>query len=323
MSVNASGPAVRSTKLRARQLQSGMKGDLIAIIGEGVGTTLFLLMAFLAAEQSHTPGTISVNGSDTMINDIGGANQQRVFYASLGFGISLLVNVFIFARISGAHLNPAVTLAFIIIGAIPPLRAVGYIIAQILGGIVAAGFAEALLPGTLNVVTTLTPGVSISQGLFIEMFATSQLVLAILFLALEKNDANSIAPMVIGFALFVGELASIGWTGGSINPARSFGPAVVKKSFVGYHWIYWVGPFLGAALAALFYVGAKWAPYESAGNAGSTPPEALAPPNFSVGEAVSKKPADYHGTEEEQTEDVLKNVNGNPTMPNPGPERMV
>ena len=96
---------------------------------------------------------------------------------------------------------------------------------------------------------------------------TSRLMLAILLLAAEKHKATFIAPIGIGLALFVAELLGVYYTGGSLNPARSFGPSVVLRTFTGYRgspccfgesmlmvdWIYWVGPILGAIIAAGFY----------------------------------------------------------------------
>jgi aquaporin rerated protein, other eukaryote len=83
-------------------------------------------------------------------------------------------------------------------------------------------------------------------------------------LAAEHHKGTFLAPIGIGLALFVAELASIFFTGGSLNPARSFGPDVVLGTFNGYHWIYWVGPMLGAVLAVLFYRFVKMLEYETA-----------------------------------------------------------
>lgn len=95
-------------------------------------------------------------------------------------------------------------------------------------------------------------GLSVAQGLFIEVFLTAQLVFVVYLLAVEKHRATYIAPLGIGLSLFMCHMVGVPLTGTSVNPARSFGPAVVE-GFVGYHWIYWVGPFLGALLAwALF-----------------------------------------------------------------------
>jgi aquaporin related protein len=75
----------------------------------------------------------------------------------------------------------------------------------------------------------------------------------ILMLAAEKSKDTFIAPIGIGLSLFVVELAGVNYSGGAINPARSFGPCVAGAHFTGYHWIYWLGPSMGAVIAAGFY----------------------------------------------------------------------
>lgn len=137
--------------------------------------------------------------------------------------------------------------------------------AQILGAMVAAALVDCMIPGPISVThTTLAPGMSIAQGVFFEMFLTCELVFTVLMLAAEKSKATFIAPIGIGLALFVAELAGVYYTGGSLNPARSFGPCVASASFEGYHWIYWVGPFLGALLSAGYYRFVKYFNYEEA-----------------------------------------------------------
>lgn len=96
-----------------------------------------------------------------------------------------------------------------------------------------------MLPGPIVVVTTLSPGTSIAQGVFIEAFGTMLLVFVILMLAAEKHESTPVAPVGIGLALFVGELATVYYTGGALNPARAFGPSVAALDFPGYHYIYW------------------------------------------------------------------------------------
>ena len=116
----------------------------------------------------------------------------------------------------------------------------------------AAGFVNGLLPGPLIIGTTLDPSISVLRGLWLECFVTAQLVLTILML-----KGGSAKPMYIGFSLFAAEICSVFFTGGSLNPARSFGPAVVV-GFPSYHWIYWVGPLLGSILASGAYALIKW-----------------------------------------------------------------
>lgn len=101
------------------------------------------------------------------------------------------------------------------------------------------------------------------QGLFIEMFLTAQLVFTIFMLAAEKHKGTFIAPVGIGLSLFIAELTGVFFTGGSLNPARSFGPAVVNREFASYHWIYWLGPVLGSIVAAGFYKFIKILEYET------------------------------------------------------------
>ena len=154
----------------------------------------------------------------------------------------------------------------------PPLRGLMVFPAQLVAGIASAGVVSALFPGALNVGTRLGGGTSISQGLFIEMFLTAQLILVIIMLAVVKHKSTYLAPVGIGLTFFVCEMVGTSnpsfhsfwtqsnksqpgdyYTGGSLNPARSLGPDVINRSFPGYHWIYWVGPLLGSLLASGFY----------------------------------------------------------------------
>jgi len=234
------------------------------MIGEYVGTVLFLMFAFggtnvaLSPQTALTSGTTS--GDQSTIQTL---NTSNLLYISLAFGFSLTVSAWIFFRVSGGLFNPAVSLGMALVGVLTPVRACLLAFVQILGGMTAAAIVQVLTPGPLNVRTTLSHGTSISRGLFIEMFLTAWLMLAILLLAAEKNKATFIAPVGIGIALFVAEMWGVGYTGGSLNPARSFGPSVVVRQFDGYDWIYWVGPALGATIAAAFYALLKWFHFET------------------------------------------------------------
>jgi aquaporin rerated protein, other eukaryote len=150
-----------------------------------------------------------------------------------------------------------------LIGALTLLRAALIFVAQMAGAIAAAGAVQGLFPGPLKVNTALADGTSSAQGVFIEMFLTTELVFVIFMLAGEKHKATFLAPIGIGLALFVSEMCGVFYTGGSLNPARSFGPAVVT-GFQGSQWIYWVGPFLGTLLAFGFYRLMKYVDYETA-----------------------------------------------------------
>lgn len=185
-----------------------------------------------------------------------------LLYISTCFGASLAATVWIFFRISGGMFNPAVTIGLCLVGAVPVIRGIVAIPAQIVGAIAASFFVKALFPGPLAVTTTLSLPTNQVQGMFIEMMLTAQLIFTIYMLAVEKHRATFLAPLGIGLSLFVAELAGVFYTGGSLNPARSFGPCVANNDFPPTHWIYWVGPFLGALLAAGSYKLFKLARYE-------------------------------------------------------------
>ncbi|CUS14675.1 unnamed protein product [Tuber aestivum] len=244
VSLNAGSPAP--------SMQSTLKDYGLLVFGEFLGTFLFLFFAFggtQAVKINH------VGGGGSPPKDPTGAvvTPDLLLYVAMCFGFSLTVNVWVFYRVTGALFNPAITLGCVLTGGVPPLKGVLVGIAQIVGGIAASGLVEGLTPGELAVGTTLAPGVSVVQGLFIELFLTAQLMLTIFLLAVEKHRATFIAPLGIGLSFFITQLFGVYFTGGSLNPARSLGPAVITGDFPGHHWIYWVGPALGAALGAAVY----------------------------------------------------------------------
>ncbi|OBT72434.1 hypothetical protein VF21_08226 [Pseudogymnoascus sp. 05NY08] len=244
------GNANVSSTRRKHKDQLGMLGladstrnNTVAVIGEFVGTFLFLFWSFVGAQIANTPKP----------KDGAAPNTSNLMFVSLCFGFSLTVNVWAFYRVTGGLFNPSVTLALFLVGGLPAMRALLVLVAQILGGICAAAVVSALFPGPLNVETGLGGGASTAQGLFIEMFLTAQLVFVIIMLAVVKHKSTFLAPVGIGLAFFLTELCGIYFTGGSLNFARSLGPAVVNRHFPRYFWIYFLGPLLGALLAVGFY----------------------------------------------------------------------
>uniref|UniRef100_F6RW76 Aquaporin-2 n=1 Tax=Xenopus tropicalis TaxID=8364 RepID=F6RW76_XENTR len=161
----------------------------------------------------------------------------------------------IFGHISGAHINPAVTIAFLIGCHISFLRALFYIIAQLVGAIAGAAIVSAIAPldarGNLaiNEVTNGSPG----QACAVELFLTFQLVLCVFASTDSRRSDNVGSPAIsIGLSVTVGHLLGIYLTGCSMNPARSFGPAAITGIFTD-HWVFWIGPLVGGILASLFY----------------------------------------------------------------------
>ncbi|EIN04635.1 aquaporin-like protein [Punctularia strigosozonata HHB-11173 SS5] len=217
--------------------------DLQAAALEYVGTTTFLLLFFGAIQA------VSVQDPNVASSPI---VETQLYIATSG-GISLLISAWLFFRVTGAIFNPNVALALVLCKIISPIRFVLFCIAQLLGGITAAALILALTSGATSSNTTLGPNINSAQGVFIEMFITAALCLAVLMLAAEKHIATPFAPVGIGLTLFAGLLFAIPYTGGSMNAARSFGPAVVSGFPHGNHWIYWVGPGLGSLLAVAIY----------------------------------------------------------------------
>ncbi|KAM0798390.1 aquaporin-like protein, partial [Usnea florida] len=235
------------------------RSHFVAMCGEFIGTFLFLFFAFSGTQVANTQ-----TQPQTSTTIAQASNPAQLLYISLCFGFSLAVNAWVFFRISGGLFNPAVTLGMCLVGALPYMRGVLLAVSQVLGAICAAAVVAVLFPGPLNVRTALRIGTSVTQGLFIEMFLTTQLVFTIFMLAAEKHKATFIAPVGIGLSLFIAELTGVFYTGGSVNPARSFGPDVVLHTFHHYHWIYWLGPTLGSLLASAFYRFMKMLEYETA-----------------------------------------------------------
>ena len=213
-----------------------------------------------------------------------GPNPQTILYISLSFAVSLAITCWVFFRVSGGQFNPAVTLGLCLIGAITWTRGCLIFPAQLAGAISAACVVKWLYFGPLAVTTSVAADTTIAQGLFIEMFLTALLVFSVMMLAAERHKTTFLAPIGIGMALFVAELAGVcklaplsdgapprvsmltlpDYTGGSLNPARSFGPCVATMSFRGEHWIYWAGPCLGAVVASGLFKFLKSMKYDSA-----------------------------------------------------------
>ncbi|KAH7135366.1 aquaporin-like protein [Dendryphion nanum] len=242
----------------AQKPLSTLGAHFVAASGEFVGTFFFLYFAFAGQVM------LTTQASEVSLQNGGSSSQTNIFTALL-YGFSLLVNVWAFYRISGGLFNPAVTLGMVLAGTLPAIRGLFLFPAQLLAGIVAGGLVSCMFPGNIaSTNTTLSPGTSIAQGVFIEMFMTAELVFVVLMLAAEKSKDTFIAPVGIGLALFVAMMGGVYFTGGSLNPARSFGPAVASAQFPGYHWIYWIGPFLGSLIAAGYYRFVKYFNYEEA-----------------------------------------------------------
>lgn len=169
-------------------------------------------------------------------------------------GLALFVAVAIGANISGGHVNPAVTFGLAVGGQITILTGIFYWIAQLAASIVACYLLKVVTGGLAVPIHGVAAGVGAIQGVVFEIIITFALVYTVYATAADpkKGSLGTIAPIAIGFIVGANILAAGPFSGGSMNPARSFGPAVASGDFSG-HWIYWVGPLIGGGLAGLIY----------------------------------------------------------------------
>jgi aquaporin Z len=178
---------------------------------------------------------------------------------ALAHGLALSIAVSIFAGISGAHFNPAVTIGFVATGRIAPSLAAVYIIAQLIGATAAAAACKAIFPEVA--VNSANLGIPLPADWakdFATIVGTEGILTFLLMTAIFGTavDGRALTMKLGGFAVGLTVafdiLAAGKVTGASMNPARSFGPALVHGNF-DFHWCYWVGPILGAVVAALVY----------------------------------------------------------------------
>ncbi|KAL5720945.1 Aquaporin PIP2-4 [Ranunculus cassubicifolius] len=223
-----------------------------AIIAEFVATLLFLYITVL---------TVIGYKSQSAADPCGGVGILGIAWA---FGGMIFVLVYCTAGISGGHINPAVTFGLFLARKVSLIRAVMYMVAQCLGAICGVGFVKAFQKsyyvkwgGGAN---ELAAGYSKGTGLAAEIIGTFVLVYTVFSATDPKRSARDshvpvLAPLPIGFAVFMVHLATIPITGTGINPARSFGAAVIYNQDKAWddQWIFWVGPFIGAAIAAAYH----------------------------------------------------------------------
>jgi MIP family channel proteins len=187
-------------------------------------------------------GAIMVDASTGALGHVG---------VALTFGLVILVMIATFGHLSGAHFNPAVTLALALSRHFTWREVPAYVGAQLLGAILGAGTLRGLLGNGADLGATVPAG-PVLQAFGLEILLTLILVLVILAVATDPRANNGIAALAIGGAVALDALWGGPISGASMNPARSFGPALVAGVWQA-HWVYWLGPLLGAALGAFIY----------------------------------------------------------------------
>ncbi len=170
---------------------------------------------------------------------------------ALAFGLVITICVASIGHISGAHINPAVTIGFWSVRRFAGREVVPYVIAQCVGAVAASALSVWLLGPVGNFGATI-PGLPLAQSFVVEMGYTGLLGFVIMAVATDERAPAAIAPFAIGATVFAGALVTGPLTGGSFNPARSLGPAIVGGIWTS-HWLYWAAPIIGMVGAMHLY----------------------------------------------------------------------
>ncbi len=218
------------------------------------------------AEFFGTLVLVTMGCGTAMLVGCDAVNSGGYILTALAFGLSIVAMAYSIGNISGCHVNPAVSLGVLLSGGMSLGDFIGYVIAQCLGALAGAGLLSLIFK--LGSVTDMTGGFgsnglagvggSAVAGLVVEIVLTCIFVMAILGVTSKKAAHGSFGGLVIGLTLVLVHILGIGLTGTSVNPARSFGPALVA-SITGNGeplsclWVFIVGPFVGAILATIIY----------------------------------------------------------------------
>ncbi len=225
--------------------------DTRKLVAEAVGTACLVFFAVGVATLSFGFGFA------------GDSKSAGVVATALSFGLVLLALAYAIGPISGAHVNPAVTIGFLVAGRIPVAEAVGYWIAQVVGAIVGAGLLRALFAASPDYSTDKvglgTDGwgdnswVHLSAGgAFLAEVVLTFLFVFVVLTVTRRAATPAMAGLALGLALTAVHLIGIPLTGTSVNPARSIGPALfVGGSALSQLWLFIVAPLVGGAIAAL------------------------------------------------------------------------
>ena len=213
-------------------------------------------------------GTISITLAAVSFGN--GLSVEAIIMISLAHGGAIGLMVYAFGHISGAHINPAVTIPMMITRKIGVADGFAYIGSQLAGAAAAAFAHKAILPQGASVNFGVQTGpselleFSVSSAIWVEMILTFFLVTVIYMVAVHKKAPAGIHGITIGGMVFLIHLISVPLTGASVNPARTFGPALAS-GFWEFHWIYWVAPIIGGIIAGVImqYVYVRKADKES------------------------------------------------------------
>ncbi|EGC39546.1 aquaporin [Dictyostelium purpureum] len=189
---------------------------------------------------------------------VAGDSAARALLACFIQGMALAALIWAVSGVSGCNLNPAVTLANLLSGRVGLIDSISYVAAQVVGCIAGAGILYGCLPAVYRIdlgVPHLAPGMNTGEGFLLEMMLTCILCLTVLGTSVFNvwdRRMNRVAPFAIGLALLIGVGIGFNFTGGALNPVRVLGPSIISGVWSN-HWIYWLGPIVGAIMAAFIY----------------------------------------------------------------------
>lgn len=219
------------------------------------------LAEFIGTLILVTLGCGTVVGANALVDQLelgGSALAVSSVIIALAFGISIIIAAYSVGNVSGAHLNPAVSLAMLIDGRLSVTDFIGYVVAQVLGATAAAGLLVAFTGSNASLGTNgygeaSALGTNMGQAFLVETVLTFFFVLVILGVT-AKAEFSKIAGLVIGISLMAVVLTGLPFTGTSVNPARSLGPALLAGgTALAQVWLFIVAPLVGGALAALVH----------------------------------------------------------------------
>ena len=202
------------------------------------------------AEAIGTFGLVFAGCGAIIIDSV---SHGQITHVGVGLVFGLIITVMIYAlgHISGAHLNPTVTLAFVLVRHFPLRRLFGYWLAQLVGATLAAGCLRLLFGDVAHLGTTLPAG-SVWQSFGLEFLLTFFLMFVIMAMATDTRAVGQAAALAIGATVALEALFAGPISGASMNPARSLGPALVSWTWTA-QWVYLFAPLLGAVVGALVY----------------------------------------------------------------------
>lgn len=210
------------------------------------------ISAPLVAELVGTFFLVFVGCSTIIVSSLAN-NPVPLITASLAFGLIVAIMIYTLGNISGAHINPAVTVGLILTNRFPLKRAPPYVAMQMAGAVLASLVMLVIFGNTVRLGSTvLINETSTSSGFVIEVMATMLLVFVVLSLTSNEKIPKSIVGFVVGGTVSVDILFAGPLTMASLNPARSLGPAIVSRTTAD-QWLFVAGPLAGAVLASLLY----------------------------------------------------------------------